>query len=137
MATRSLLLKLKTIRTCTDCGFLAFGDNEVDAASRIQLVSGKNLASGLPEPVQKWRCARNLWQWELDYVAPNWEAVLSEANADRRGCPGFLRHSPGRSPAEHFQLETENKEFRRKLVLGLLPLLLGTVLGWFLKKWFH
>jgi hypothetical protein len=132
-------LKLRSVRTCTNCGFLAFGDNEADAASRIQLCT-EGKYSGLPEPVEKWRCARKLWKWELDYVAPNWEAVLSEANADRRGCPGFFRHSPGRSPAEHLQLENGATEFRRKLMLGLLPLLyasIGGVVGWFLRRWLH
>lgn len=132
---RRQLLKLKPMRTCTDCGFLAFGDSEADAASRILLCVTNPVR--LPEPVENWQCARKLWHWELDYVAPNWEAVLSEANSDRRGCPGFFGHSPGHSPADHFQLENAAKEFRRKLMLGLLPLLYGSIgaaVGWFLRR---
>lgn len=94
----------------------------------------------VPGPVEKWRCARKLWDWRLHYGEANWEAILGEANGDRRGCSGFLRHTPGVSPADHFKLESEAREFRRKLLLGLLPLVyttvggtIGVVIGWLLK----
>jgi hypothetical protein len=85
-------------------------------------------------------CARKIWDWELHYTIPNWDAILGEVNFDRRGCIGFFRHNPGRSPTEHLKLESQAKEFHRKMVLELLPLLYGTIggiIGWLLGRRFH
>lgn len=129
---RRKLVLLKPKRTCTDCGFLAFGDAEADSASRTMIrMEGK---CGLPGQVGKWRCARNIWDWEMHYVEANWDAVFSEANFDRRSCRGFFRHSPGRSPREHFQLEDGRLDFRRKLVYTSVGALLGALLGWFIGR---
>jgi hypothetical protein len=133
---RRQLLTLTPKRTCTDCGFLAFGDVEADAEARTMLDT-KGAFGGLPGPVEKWNCARNLWDWGLHYSEPNWDAVIGETCCDRRGCPGFVRHVWGRTPEEHFTLESDTAEFRRKLVLGLLPLVYGTLgvmIGWLLKR---
>ena len=134
------LLKLRPKRACTDCGFLAYGDLEATREDRWLIHEEGELGS-LPGKVEEWRCARNLWTWGIDYFRPNWEATLDEANRDRRGCRGFFRQIPGRTPAEHLELERESKrdskEFRRKLWLGLIPLLgvaLGVALGWFLRR---
>lgn len=129
---RRQLLKLTPKRTCTDCGFLAFGELEADSEMRTMLHTKG--AFGFPGPVENWRCARNLWDYGLHYTEPNWDGVLSEVNFDRRSCRSFLRHSPGRSPADHFTLEKEAIDFRRKLWLGLLPLAIGLIAGWLLKR---
>src|SRR4051812_3325861 len=105
------LLKLRPRRTCTDCGFLAFGEFEADAEARTMLDT-KGTFGGLPGPVERWRCARNLWDWGLHYGTVNWDAILDEVNDDRRGCPGFLRHDWGLSPQEHFKLQSDRLEFR-------------------------
>ena len=135
---RRKLVKLKPRRTCTDCGFLAFGSEEATSADRIAIDQDGSL--GLRGPVGNWCCARKLWDWELHYGAPNWDAVFGEANFDRRGCRHFMRWDPGRSPAEHLQLEREKVEFRRKLWLGFLPLIyssLGGLVGWLLARYFQ
>ena len=126
---RRHLLKLKPKRTCTDCGFLAFGNVEADIEDRTSLDSDL----GVRGPVENWRCARNLWDWGLHYQEMNWEALMSETQWDRRGCPGFIKWNPGHTPAQHFDLMRESNEFRRKLVIGLLPLLgvaLGAAIAW-------
>jgi hypothetical protein len=120
---RRQLRKLKPKRTCTDCGFLAFGDVEVDLEDRIRLDS----EMGNREPVDNWRCARNLWDWGLHYSVMNWDALRGEVVADRRGCTGFMKWNPGHTPTQHFQLMKESADFRRKLLLGLLPLLYGSI----------
>lgn len=100
------------------------------------MLDTKGALGGLPGPVENWRCARNLWDWGLHYGEANWDAILGEVNHDRRGCCGFLRHEWGVAPQEHFKLQSDILEFRRKLWLGLLPLVYGTigvVIGWLLK----
>ena len=82
-------------------------------ASRTQL--DESSFGGPPGPVEKWRCARNLWDWELHYARPNWDAVAGEIECDRRGCRGFFRHIPGRTPAEHLELERESKRDRNSV----------------------
>ena len=123
---RGQLHRLLPQRTCLDCGFLAFGDQEATAEDRARLYTRGQLG-GLPGPVNEWRCFRNLWDWGLHYTEPNWDAVLGEVHYNRRACSGFCHHSGGRLPADHFQIEKDSTEFRRKLWLGLLPLLYGSI----------
>jgi hypothetical protein len=135
-ATRRQFLKLGPKRTCTDCGFLAYGDQEADAIDRVRL-SAHGSFGGPPGLPEKWGCARKLWFAELHYVEPDWAAVFEETDQNRRGCRGFFRQSPGRTPAEHFELEKESIAFRRKLWLGVLPLLYGSVgaaIGWWFSR---
>ena len=131
---RPRLLKLKPKRTCLDCGFLAYGDQEADGPDRERFhVLGQ--LGGYPGEPELWRCFRGQWTAHLHYGGPSWEPVLTEVSWDQRGCRAFRRHSPGRTPAEHLKLEDGAIEFRRKLMLGLLPVLygsLGAAIGWFL-----
>lgn len=120
---RRQLVKLMPKRTCTDCGFLAFGELEADVEDRIRL----DAEVGGRSPIENWRCARNLWDWGLHYSQMNWEALKGEVLYDRRGCRGFLSWNPGHNPAQHFELMRDSRDFRRKLLLGLLPLLYGSI----------
>jgi len=77
-----------------------------------------------------------MWVWGLHYTRADWNAISEEIHEDRRDCEGFIRYSPGRTPNDHFKLETDAIEFRRKLWLGLLPLLYGAIgaaIGWLLR----
>ena len=130
---RRQLLKLKPKRTCTDCGFLAYSDQAASFEDRARFDEEDH--GSPPGPVENWRCARDLWDWGLYCTQPNWKTVYSEATWDRRGCSGFMKWDPGRTPAQHFDLAKDRTEFRRKLILALLPLLyvsVGTLIGWLL-----
>ena len=115
-------------RTCADCGFLAYGQEEATATDRVLLRSIETGSSTSPSgPVDRWDCAKHLWQWELLYHEPNWEAVFSEVAHERRDCRGFRKWKPGSNPARHFDMERETADFKRQLVLRLIPLLYGSI----------
>ena len=133
---RRQLLKVKPKKTCLDCGFLAYGDDEADAPTRERFYTQGQLG-GLSGQPEKWRCFRGLWTAHMHYGKPDWEPVLTETGWDRRGCPAFYRHDPGRTPVEHLRLERERVEFRRQLVLKLPPVVygsLGAIIGWLLTR---
>lgn len=112
--------------TCVDCGFLAFGKDEVHQASRV-LVSAKGQA-GLPSRMEDLQCHRSLWVgYDLDGYG-SVEGQLNEA-ADPRHCKEFLRYKPGLSPEEHMQrlLKSEERkvQFRYTLIAALLAAILA------------
>jgi hypothetical protein len=97
-----MILKRKC--TCTDCGFLGFGNQEVTATPRYLLaLEGQ---AGLPD-ITTLYCYRHLWVgYESLYVGHDDRAKVEEVNEPRR-CEGFVRYVPGFNPKEHLDLEPE------------------------------
>ncbi len=121
---------LQRKRTCTDCGFLAYGGAEMDREGRIMLDTRGQ--AGMFSDVGKVHCFKNEWTWGLHYVEPNWEAVFGELDEDRRDCEGFRRYRSGRSPEAHVAIEDIHGQRRFQALLGLLSFggaLLGALIG--------
>jgi hypothetical protein len=117
-------------RTCLDCGFLGFKDGaEAGAAERLAIDSEH--ASILYDPSNPIDCQRRMWTWyDTDDHPAN--VIAYECQIDRTHCRGFLQHSPGRPPKEHFTLEDDARSFKRQAWLALLAFfggLFGAVLG--------
>ena len=118
---RKHLRKLQPRRTCAQCGFLAYGEGEASHHDRVRLGGGYGSGVSPSGPAERWKCAKGLWLWELVYVQPDWGVIFDEVTKDRRGCGGFRRWRPGRSPAQHVELEDKSVDFRRQLILAVMP----------------
>ena len=121
---RKYLRKLRRPRTCTDCGLLAYGEQEADYADRMLLHAGHSSAASPRGPVDRWNCAKGLWRWPLVYFELNWDVLFDEVTADQRGCPGFRKWRHGRSPVQHL----ESEDFWPQLILKVAPTVTAKVL---------
>jgi hypothetical protein len=110
--------------SCLKCGFLSFDGGEASTDVRSTIAAEGQTGWFVKENAVD--CYKHLWFWEIGegpYVA------ISEANRSRFHCVGFHRHVPGRSPQEHIKLEDEDREFRRRFVLVLVPPLTAVLGG--------
>ena len=123
------LRKLRPRRTCGQCGFLAYGDEEARYADRVLLGSGCGSGTSPSGPAERWNCAKGLWLWELGYVQPDWGVIFDEVADDRRGCRGFRRWKPGRSAAQHAESEEKTVDFWRQLILKVAPKAMSILYG--------
>lgn len=121
---RRALLQIRHPRrvTCYQCGFLAFGDDEVTLQHREVLVSGE------PISVEGLRCFRSCW---TDYGVYGWgeDIVRSELELDRRNCPGFFRHREGWTPNEHRDLLSKRWDTKRQFLFTVLGSAVGSLLA--------
>ena len=102
--------------SCLKCGFLSFDGGEASSDVRFT-IEAKGAASWFSNE-NAVDCYKRLWLWEFAQGA---DLAFHEANRPRFHCVGFCRHSHGRSPEQHLKLEDEDREFRRKLSLVLIP----------------
>ena len=126
---RMRLRKLRPRRTCADCGFLAYGDEEARYADRVLLGSGCSSGTSPSGPAERWNCAKKLWLRELIYVQSDWGVIFDEVTDDRRGCPGFRWWKHGRSPAQHKESEDKAVDFWRQLALKVAPKAMAVLYG--------
>ena len=115
------LRKLRPRRTCAECGFLAYGEEEARQTDRVLLGCGSGSGTSPSGPAERWNCAKRFWLWELSYIQPDWGVVFDEVAKDRRGCRGFRRWKPGWSPAQHAESEERLAGFWRQLILKVTP----------------
>jgi len=108
--------------SCLKCGFLSFDGSEASTDVRLTVAAEGHAGWFVNESAVD--CSKHLWSWEGD--GPS--VAIHEANRQRFHCVGFRRHSPGRSPQDHLKLEDEDREFRRKVILVVVPTLI-TLLG--------
>jgi hypothetical protein len=120
--------------TCLDCGFLAFGSEELITFNRT-LLAVKGVA-GLPDDVHLSHicCFRSLWAPPPD----DGDEVLREVAKRRRPCEGFLKYRPGYSPLDHRGLlekkQDRRKEIYRNILFAIGGALLALVGAWAKKR---
>ena len=132
IGVRRWRMHLRLRRTCADCGFLAYGGEEARRVDRVLLVllgSGSSSGKSPSGPAERWSCAKGLWLWELGYTQPDWDVVIDEVAKNRRGCRGFSRWKPGWSPAQHTESEERAVDFRRQLILKMVPKMMAVLYG--------
>ncbi len=103
--------------SCLKCGFLSFDRREASSDVRFTVAAKGTASWFLNENAVD--CYKRLWLSEFSQGA---ELAIYEANRPRFHCAGFVTHLAGRSPEQHLKLEDENREFRRKLILSLIPI---------------
>jgi hypothetical protein len=116
----------RSLVTCVDCGFLAFGNQEVGSGDRWMLASqGTNAKM----PVLTTLCCyRSLWvQYDTDYFGNPDAPKLDEVNEIRR-CEGFRRYKPGLSPQQHMEQMAKADERKAQFGYMFLAALLASVL---------
>ena len=114
--------------SCLDCGFLSFGGDEASKDVRM-IVAAKGEAGWFrKENEDAVDCYKHLWFWE---IGDGPTVAIHEANQPRFHCSGFHRHVPGRPPEQHLKLEDEDREFRRRFILVLVPPLTAVLGGLF------
>lgn len=111
--------------TCLECGFLAFGTEELITFNRT-LLAVKGVA-GLPDDVHlsHIRCFRSLWAPPPD----DGDDVLREVAKRRRPCEGFLKYKPGYTPLDHRGLLEKKQDRREKVLIGIAGAIGGALLA--------
>jgi hypothetical protein len=101
---------------CCECGFLAClaeftGPIEVPQMARTSLIAD----AVYPDP-GRLRCTRELWHVRLEHkpVTDAFQFLNRE-----RDCRWFFPYQPGHSPAEHKELQREERS-QRTMVKGML-----------------
>jgi hypothetical protein len=100
---------------CRECGFLACladtGPIEVPQMARTLFIAD----AVYPDP-GRLRCTRELWRVRLEHkpITYAFQVLNSE-----RDCRWFFPYQPGYSPAEHKELQQEEKS-QRTMVKGML-----------------
>jgi hypothetical protein len=113
--------------TCLECGFLAFGTEELITFNR-RLLALKGIA-GLADDVGlihlgRICCFRSLW---LPPPGDGHEVLLEIAKR-RRPCEGFLKYKPGYSPLDHRGLLEKKQDRHEKIAIGIVSAIGGVLL---------
>jgi hypothetical protein len=99
---------------CIDCGFLGFGwlaeseDGYLECPLKKRTII---ITEGALREPSYLNCARGIWR-ESDLLNKNVNdrpKVIGEFVNKGRKCPYFFQYHPGYSPAEHRELEREDK----------------------------
>jgi hypothetical protein len=122
--------------TCLDCGFLTIEGRELSEAERIMLGT-RGVSAVMPANPELTRCARSRWtEYELTYPSNSLDGVFEVIDRPREGCPEFLQHEGGYTPAQHFELQEQRRRERhewRIARLGFFGGVLGAFIGSFLR----
>lgn len=118
--------RLRGRHRCLDCGFLSFDGHEASLAVQCIISAGGKAGWFSKEKEDAVDCYKRLWFWD---VGGGLDVIIYEANRRRSRCRGFHRHVPGRSPQDHLRLEDEERDFRRRLVLVVVPALIAILGG--------
>jgi hypothetical protein len=113
--------------SCIKCGFLSFDGGEASTDVRLTVAAEGKTGWFVKEQEDAVDCFKHLWSREIYGYGP--DTAIFEANRPRFRCAGFHRHVPGRPPNEHLKLEDEDREFRRKFILVLVPPLIAVLGG--------
>lgn len=100
----------KQIR-CIDCGFLGFGSSRSDSVECPLKKRTIIITEGALREPSYLNCTRGIWR-ESDLLNKNVSdrpKVIGEFVNKGRKCPYFFQYRPGYSPAEHRELEREDK----------------------------
>lgn len=128
MLARRSLLRIRRPRSCLECGFLAFGEEEATREDRESLGF-----ESLNHSLVKFHCFLSCW---TDCAVYGWseDSVRRELEADRRDCPSFFRHRRGWTPNEHRELVSKRWDTKRQIIITVFGSFLGSALtllvGW-------
>lgn len=64
----------------------------------------------MPAHPEQTRCFKNLWDYDLHYTGDTFAGVIDEIERNREDCPGFMPYEAGFTPAQHLEIQLEQKK---------------------------
>lgn len=97
-------------RTCIECGFLTIQGRELSRAERAMLAT-HGTSAAMPPDCKQTQCFKSLWvEYDLIYAIPDFQGVIREIGRNRDDCSGFMRYEAGFDPAQHREIQLEQRK---------------------------
>ena len=109
----ALRIHVTQIRTCLDCGFLTIQGRELSRPHRIMLGT-HGTSAVMPANPEQTRCYKRLWDYDLHYFGDTFVGVIEEIERSRDKCPGFALYEPGLTPAQHLEIQLEQRKMGQR-----------------------